>query len=92
LTVLRTAGLEPLQLWPSYDTLHALATMGRYASPVRWLIEAVYCIHEAAPFLAPRKHYRWKESDKRIDELHRAASICFVARRAAGAGPEGKDL
>ena len=86
LTVLKTSGFEPVRLWFSYDTLHALAVMGRYARAVRWLIEGVHRVHEAAPFLAPRKHFRWNEAEKQIDALHRAASICFVARRStAGA-------
>jgi len=81
LTLFRASRLEPQRLWYSYDTLHALATMGRYAKPIRWLIEVVYRLHEGLPFLAPRKHFGWTRREREIDELHRAASICFVARR-----------
>jgi ubiquinone/menaquinone biosynthesis C-methylase UbiE len=84
LTVLKASGLEPVRLWFSYDTLHALAVMGRYATAVRWLIEGVHRIHATLPFLAPRKHFRWSESEKQVDALHRAASICFVARKPGG--------
>ncbi|MFL6248718.1 MAG: class I SAM-dependent methyltransferase, partial [Thermoanaerobaculia bacterium] len=85
LTVLRPAGMHALRLWPSYDTLHALATMGRYPRLVRAAIEAVHRLGNAAPFLAPRKFFRWSPHERAIDELHRAASVCFVATRP---GPE----
>jgi len=82
LTVLRGAGLHAVRLWPSYDTLHSLSQMGRYPKPQRLLIEGVYRFGKAFPFLAPRKFFRWSARDKAIDELHRAASICFVAEKA----------
>ena len=83
LAILRFAGLAPVRLWPSYDTLHALATMGRYSKPERLLIELVYRFGRAFPFLAPRKFFRWPDRDKRVDELHRAAGIAFVAEKIA---------
>lgn len=81
LAVFRAGGLRVLRLWPSYDTLHALSGMGRYPRAQRMLIEAVYRFGKAMPFLAPRKFFRWSEREKQIDELHRAASICFLAER-----------
>ena len=42
LTVLRAADMRALQLfWSSHDTLHALATMGRYPRVLRLAIEAL---------------------------------------------------
>ena len=81
LSIFAIAGFEPLRLWPSYDTLHSLAEMGRYPRAQRMLIEATYRFGRAFPFLAPRKFFRGTEREKALDELHRAASICFVARR-----------
>jgi SAM-dependent methyltransferase len=81
LTVLRPAGLRPLRLWPSHDTLHALSTMGRYPRALRMAIEAVHRLGVAAPFLAPRKFFRWSPRERAIDELHRAASVCFIAEK-----------
>jgi SAM-dependent methyltransferase len=81
LAILRFAGLAPVRLWSSYDTLHALAVMGRYPKPQRLLIELVYRFGRAFPILAPRKFFRWPEREKKIDELHRAAGIAFVAER-----------
>ena len=73
------AELELVRLWPSYDTLHSLATMGRYARVMRVLIEAVHRLDRAMPFLAPRKFFRASKREKQLEELYRAASICFVA-------------
>jgi SAM-dependent methyltransferase len=81
LTVFHGAGLQPLRLWPSHDTLHALSTMGRYPRPLRWALATVDRIRRAAPFLAPRKHFRWSARERAVDELHRAASICFLAQK-----------
>lgn len=81
LEILRVARLKPLRLWAAYDTLHALAVMGRYPKPQRMLIEAIYRLGEMFPVLAPRKHFRWSVREKQVDELHRASSIAFVAQR-----------
>lgn len=88
LSVFGEAGLHVTHLWPSYDTLHALSGMGRYPRAQRWMIEAVYRLGRAAPFLAPRKFFAWSEHEKQVDELHRAASICFVARKPGSARQE----
>ncbi len=82
LHVLNGSGLRTTRLWHSHDTLHALASMGRYARVVRWLIGMVDIIVRSAPALSPRKHFRWSAREKEIDALHRSASICFVARKA----------
>lgn len=84
LTVFRNAGLKPLRLWPSHDTLHALSTMGRYPRPLRWALEALHRVNGAAPFLAPRKHFRWSDRERAVDELHRAASVCFLVQKGPG--------
>ena len=81
LAAFRAAGLEVRRLWPSYDTLHALSGMGRYHRVHRVFIELVHRFGLATPFLAPRKYFRWTKREKQIDELHRAASVCFVAHR-----------
>ncbi|HYM61805.1 MAG TPA: class I SAM-dependent methyltransferase [Thermoanaerobaculia bacterium] len=81
MAVFCAAGLRPLRLWPSYDTLHALAGMGRYPRAIRLSIEAIDRVRKAAPILAPRKFFRWSERERQLDEIHRAASICFVAER-----------
>ncbi len=81
LKVMHDAGLRVTRLWTSYDTLHALSGMGRYPRVQRFFIEAVYRLGRAMPFLAPRKHFRWSAREKAVDELHRAASILFVAEK-----------
>lgn len=81
LTVFRAAGLHTLRLWSSHDTLHALSRMGRYPRPLRFAIEVLHRIGNAAPFLAPRKFLRWSPRERAVDELHRAASICFLAEK-----------
>jgi SAM-dependent methyltransferase len=82
LEAFRGAGFRPLQMWSSYDTLHALATMGRYPRIQRLLIEAVHRIGATLPVLAPRKFFRWSAREKVVDELHRAAGICFLAEKS----------
>jgi SAM-dependent methyltransferase len=87
----RAAGLTVSRLWPSYDTLHALAEMGRYPRVIKPLIEALFRLDRALPFLAPRKFLRAEAREKGLDELHRAAGLCFVATRAgAKAGDNGE--
>jgi SAM-dependent methyltransferase len=81
LTVLRPAGMRALRLWSSHDTLHALATMGRYPRVLRLATEALHRVSKHAPFLAPRKYFRWSPRERAVDELHRAASVCFVAEK-----------
>lgn len=81
LAAFRATGFEIVRLWPSYDTLHALATMGRYARVVRGLIEIVDRADRAFPFLAPRRFFRGSARENDTERLFRAASICFVAVR-----------
>jgi SAM-dependent methyltransferase len=59
---LTRSGLKPRRVWPSYDTLHGLAVMGRY--PTRRILL-----------------FRWPAREKQLDEIHRAASIGFVAEK-----------
>jgi SAM-dependent methyltransferase len=79
LSVFGSAGMRVTRLWPSYDTLHALSGMGRYPKVQRLFIESVYRAGWAMPFLAPRKWLRGTRREKELDELHRAASLCFIA-------------
>jgi SAM-dependent methyltransferase len=83
LSVMGSAGLDVRWIWPSYDTLHALSKMGRYPRLLRVLIEMVHRIMKAAPILAPRAFFRSTAREKRLNALHRAASIGFVAVKAA---------
>lgn len=87
LALLRSAGFVTHRLWPSYDTLHALATMGRYPRVTRVLIEILHRFAEATPFLAPRAHFRSSVRDKQLEALYRAASVCFVAERLSALVP-----
>ncbi|MEA2163906.1 MAG: hypothetical protein QOK37_2033 [Thermoanaerobaculia bacterium] len=79
LAAFRSAGLRAVRLWPSYDTLHALAGMGRYPRLTKLLIELTYRFSEATPFLAPRAFLHSSKRQKEVERIHRAASICFVA-------------
>ena len=81
LALFRSGGLRVVRFWPSYDTLHALSEMGRYSRVQQTLIETVYRIGEATPFLAPRKFFKWSDREKQVDELHRSAAVCFVAEK-----------
>ncbi len=81
LALLNATGFTVRQMWPSYDTLHALAVMGRYPRLTRLLIEALHRFAKATPFLAPRAFLRGSKREKEIEAIHRAASVCFVAQR-----------
>ena len=81
LSLFQSAGLTTLRLWPSYDTLHSLAVMGRYARVTRAMIETVHRIDRAFPFLAPRQYFGATGKQKQLEALYRAGSLCFVARR-----------
>jgi SAM-dependent methyltransferase len=81
LALLRAAGFRAERLWPSYDTLHALAVMGRYPRVTALLIEVLHRFARATPFLAPRAWLRSSPRERELEELFRAASICFVATR-----------
>jgi SAM-dependent methyltransferase len=83
MSVMGEAGLQVTHLWPSYDTLHALAGMGRYPRAIRILINAVYRVDRALPFLAPRAFFRASLREKDLERLYRAASICFLAFKSA---------
>jgi SAM-dependent methyltransferase len=81
LALLAASGFVVERIWPSYDTLHALATMGRYPRAIRTLIEILHRFTKATPFLAPRAFFRGSQRDREREALYRTASICFVARR-----------
>lgn len=80
LQLLEDAGLRVDRLWPSYDTLHALSTMGRYSRVTKSLIALLHRFDRATPFLSPRAILRRDRKAKQLEALHRAAGICFVAR------------
>lgn len=74
------------RLWPSADTLAALATMGKYPRPLRALLGAADWLNAHLPWLAPRK-MNWPLVDRRLDRLYRAASLCFaIQKQAQGSG------
>ncbi len=77
--VLDAAGLELTRLWPSYDTLRALGTMGGYPRFWRLALRALDGVVAATPFLAPRRHFRGSAREKVLASVYRAASLCFVA-------------
>lgn len=79
----QATGLHLLRLWPSRDTLLALAEMGRYSRPTRLALQAVALLERRLPFLAPRRWLRWSRRDRQIDSIHRAGSLCFSMRREA---------
>jgi SAM-dependent methyltransferase len=81
LALLTASGFAVERIWPSYDTLHALATMGRYPRLIRGLIEILHRFTRATPFLAPRAFFRSSQRDKDREAIFRTAGICFVARR-----------
>jgi SAM-dependent methyltransferase len=72
--------LDLIRVWPSEDTLRSLSTMGRYPRVIRALINVVHRFHETAPWLAPRR-ISFAMKDKEIDQLYRAGSLCFLAKR-----------
>ncbi|MEA2325195.1 MAG: hypothetical protein QOE68_154, partial [Thermoanaerobaculia bacterium] len=81
LALLHASGFAVRRMWPSYDTLHALAVMGRYPRLTKLLIELLHRFATATPFLAPRAFFRASPRDKDLEALYRAASVCFVAER-----------
>jgi len=87
LALLRSAGFVTRRIWPSYDTLHALATMGRYPRLTKILIEALHRFAAATPFLAPRAYFRSSARAKQLEALYRTAGICFVAEKVSGSAP-----
>jgi SAM-dependent methyltransferase len=81
LSVMHRARLRVRRLWPSYDTLHSLSSMGRYPRVQRLLIELVHRVGRSMPFLAPRRFLRGNPQEQQVEELYRAASILFVAEK-----------
>lgn len=74
--------LELVRIWSSSDTLYSISIMGRYPRIIKKIIGIVDLLHKYLPILAPRK-MKWLEKDKKIDQLHRAGSICFVVKKCA---------
>ncbi len=92
LAALMQAGLVVEMIWPARDTLGALSEMGRYPLPIKAGLSALDLVHRRLPILSPRKALRWSRREKRIDQLHRAGSIGFLARRPATESVESQSL
>ncbi len=82
LSLLQNTQIAPQRMWHSYDTLRALARSGRYPWVIRSLLGVIDLINANCGFLAPRKWLNWPERERRLDELYRAADICFLAIKA----------
>jgi SAM-dependent methyltransferase len=78
--VTAATSMSILRMWASGDTLGSLARMGRYPKVIKSLLRALNLINEKVPYLAPRK-MKWSQEEKRLDELYRAGSICFVMQK-----------
>lgn len=81
------AGFRLEHLWPSRDTLAALAEMGRYSRPVRSALGLLDQVERRLPILAPRRWRRWSERERQLDAILRAGSLCFLLRPRS---PEGR--
>lgn len=68
------------RLWGSMDTIEAISRIGRYPLVIRRILTAVDKVHKKLPFLSPRK-MKWPEKEKKLDELYRAGSLCFVIKK-----------
>ena len=68
------------KIWASGDTLASLSRMGRYPKVIKFTLSLIDKIHTTFPILAPKK-VKWPEKQKKLDELHRAGSICFVIQK-----------
>jgi len=86
LSLVETSGMNVQRMWPSRDTLRALSSMGKYPRVVRALLRAIDVLHARLPILAPQKMLRWSERDRKLDELYRAGSICFLIQKSAATG------
>lgn len=73
-------GLKIQRMWPSHDTLAALASMGRYSRLIRWALAVLDHANDKLPWLTPRK-MRWPRKDQDLDRLFRAGGICFAIRK-----------
>lgn len=68
------------RLWSGSDTLDSLAAMGRYSRALKLAIGGLDWINRNAPWLTPRK-MRWPEAEQRLDQMHRAGSLCFAVMK-----------
>ncbi len=75
------SGMQIKRLWGSYDTLWSLSKIGKYPRVIRLLLKAVDTLNVKVPLLSPRKALHWSEREKKLDELNRAASLCFVVQK-----------
>ena len=84
----QTPDLELQRLWPSSDTLGALARMGRYPRVLKLLLRCIDNLNRRLPWLAPRK-MQWPPVEKQLDRLYRAGSICFAIQKSPVTGKGG---
>jgi SAM-dependent methyltransferase len=74
-------GLRISRMWPSTDTLGSLASMGRYSQVLKFMLRTLDLMNAHLPWLTPRK-MRWHETEKQLDRLYRAGSICFAIEKS----------
>jgi SAM-dependent methyltransferase len=86
ISLLRSTGFAVARIWPAYDTLRALGTMGGYPRVVRPLLRGLAHVVERASFLSPRAWYAATPESREMARLGRAASLCFVARKTTDPG------
>jgi ubiquinone/menaquinone biosynthesis C-methylase UbiE len=70
------------RLWSSVDTIKSLSRMGKYPRVIKILLLILDWIHKKMPYLSPRK-LNWSQYYKKLDELYRSGSICFVIQKSS---------
>ena len=80
-SLIEQSGMEIRRLWGCYDTLIGLARIGRYPRVIRMALRAVNTLNAKVPLLSPRKALHWSEHERKLDELYRAAGICFLVQK-----------
>ena len=90
LSVLQEARLRPVVMWPSYDTLHALAKMGRYPRLLRALLEAAHAHRQgpdpgttASSCTGPSAKKRWTSFTGQRASASSLRSRCWWRSRAS---------
>ena len=65
------------RMWSGSDTLDSLSSMGRYSRVLKGGLRVLDWVNRSIPWLTPRK-MRWPLVDQRLDQMHRAGSLCFA--------------
>lgn len=81
LSILQTLGFRMLQIWPTYDTLLALARVGRYPRVIRGGLQLLEIMNRRLPFLAPRRMLVSAE-ERKINELLNSGGVMFLAQKS----------